>query len=108
MMRWITQEVQDVLAIKDCFNALNRIDTKLKDLREKASDDRKLLQAQQNDKTTLRGLWNKIISKELTNEQLEVMIKETDSYTTEWTHLKEYLVVYIWLVVVPRFCTYRS
>lgn len=46
MMRWITTEVQELVAMKECIGSIQKIEEKLKDLREKLTDDREFYMAQ--------------------------------------------------------------
>ena len=68
MMRWVITEVQELQAMQECIKSIQKLETKLSDLREKLQDDKDLLAAQQQNKTTLLGLWRKVTFKSQTEE----------------------------------------
>lgn len=68
MMRWITTEVQEILAMKECIASINRTDNRLADLRDDLAGVRKLYQAHQKNETTFKGVWLKLTGKTKTEE----------------------------------------
>jgi len=67
MYRWIVNEIQDLLAWKECYNAIYKIENTIKDLKEKVRDLREFHSSLSQGKTTLKGLWLKIIREEVTD-----------------------------------------
>ena len=70
MYRWIVNEIQDLLAWKECYSAIYKIENTIKDLREKVKDLRDFHSSLSQNKTTLKGLWLKIIREEVTDVQV--------------------------------------
>ena len=70
MFRWIVNEIQDLLAWKECYNSIYKIENTIKDLREKVRDLQDFHQSLSQNKTTLKGLWLKIIREEVTDVQV--------------------------------------
>jgi len=67
MYRWIVNEIQDLLAWKECYSAIHKIENTIKDLKEKVRDLREFHSSLSQGKTTLKGLWLKIIREEVTD-----------------------------------------
>jgi len=56
-----------LLAWKECYGAIQKIENKLKDLGEKIKDLRDFHLSLTQNKLTLKGLWLKIIREEVTD-----------------------------------------
>ena len=67
-----------------------------------------MLAAQTAKKFNFRGLWRKVIGKEQTDQELEDTCHLTERLIDQWTQVKTYVEVMIWIVNVPRFCKDRG
>jgi hypothetical protein len=54
-------------------------------------------------KTTMKSLWGKMRGKNTNVEALNARISELEETVMVWTHILDYLTIYIAQVVLPRF-----
>lgn len=84
-------EIQDLLAWKECYGAIHKIENTVKDLREKIQDLREFHLALSQNKTTLKGLWLKIIREEVTDVQVMAEIVQKELEVEDWLKLLDYI-----------------
>lgn len=108
MLRWVLQEIQELQAMRDCLATVSQIQAKITQLKEQLLEDRELLAAQTAKKFNFRGLWRKVTGREQTDQELEDSCHLTERLIDQWTQVRTYVEVMVWVVCVPRFCRDRG
>ncbi len=108
MYSWILSEIQDLLAMKECIYGLRKVESKIAELKVEVQETRQFLQATQQNKTTIKGIWLFVTRREMTETEIQAAIDRLEAEIDEWCLLHSYLTVYIPMVAIPRFKTDRG